>query len=87
MRNSDILEMVHDTINAEGMVDICGMKFDRSVILRECDPTAYRIVINECIDAMIADLEYDQDRLDPETDMDEHQEIQERINELEESYV
>ena len=87
MRNSDILEMVHDTINAEGMVDICGMKFDRSVILRECDPTAYRIVINECIDAMIADLEYDQDRLDEETDADEYQEIQERINELEESYV
>ena len=87
MRNSDILEMVHDTINAEGMVDICGMKFDRSVILRECDPTAYRIVINECIDAMIADLEYDLFRLDEETDADECQEIQERINELEDAYV
>ena len=87
MRNSDILEMVHDTINAEGMVDICGMKFDRSVILRECDPTAYRIVINECIDSMIADLEYDLFRLDEETDADECQEIQERINELEDAYV
>lgn len=87
MTQSDILDMVHDTINAEGMVDICGMKFDRSVILRECDPTAYRIVINECIDSMIADLEYDLFRLDEETDADECQEIQERINELEDAYV
>jgi len=87
MTQSDILDMVHDTINAEGTVEICGMTFDRSVILRECDPTAYRIVINECIDSMIADLEYDQDHLDPEVDMDEHQEIQERIDELENAYI
>ena len=87
MTQSDILDMVHDTINAEGMVDICGMKFDRSVILRECDPTMYRIVVNECIDSMIADLEYDLFRLDEETDADECQEIQERINELEDAYV
>ena len=87
MTQSDILDMVHDTINAEGTVEICGITFDRSVILRECDPTAYRIVINECIDAMIADLEYDLFRLDEETDADECQEIQERINELEDAYV
>ena len=68
-------------------VEICGITFDRSVILRECDPIAYRMIVNECIDSMIADLEYDQDQLDPEVDMDEHQEIQERIDELENAYI
>ena len=87
MRNSDIVDMVDDMLNDEGPVQIGLLTFDRSEIVRRCDPTAYRIMVNEYIDSMIDDLRYDQDRLDLETDMAEHQEIQERIDELEESYV
>ena len=87
MRNSDIVDMVDEMLNDEGPVQIGNLTFDRSEIVRRCDPTAYRIMVNEYIDAMIGDLQYDQDRLDPETDMAEHQEIQERIDELENAYL
>ena len=86
MRNSDIVDMVDDMLNDEGPVQIGNLTFDRSEIVRRCDPTAYRIMVNEYIDSMIDDLRYDQDRLDP-TDMAEHQEIQERIDELESAYL
>ena len=82
MRNSDIVDMVDEMLNDEGPVQIGNLTFDRSEIVRRCDPTAYRIMVNEYIDSMIDDLRYDQERLDP-TDMAEHQEIQERIDELE----
>ena len=87
MRNSDIVDMVDELLNSEGEVQIGNLIFDRSEIVKRCDPTAYRIMVNEIIDSMIGDLQYDQDRLDPETDMDEHQEIQERIDELENAYL
>ena len=87
MRNSDIVDMVDELLNSEGPVQIGNLLFDRSEIVKRCDPTAYRIMVNEIIDSMIGDLQYDQDRLDPETDMDEHQEIQERIDELENAYL
>ena len=86
MRNSDIVDMVDEMLNDEGPVQIGNLTFDRSEIVRRCDPTAYRIMVNEYIDSMIDDLRYDQDRLDP-TDMAEHQEIQERIDELESAYL
>ena len=87
MRNSDIVDMIDEMLNSEGPVEIGNLTFDRSEIVRRCDPTAYRIMVNEYIDSMIDDLRYDQDRLDPETDMAEHQEIQERIDELESAYL
>ena len=87
MRNSDIVDMVDEMLNDEGPVQIGNLTFDRSEIVRRCDPLAYRIMVNEYIDSMIDDLRYDQDRLDPETDMAEHQEIQERIDELEGAYL
>ena len=87
MRNSDIVDMVDEMLNDEGPVQIGNLTFDRSEIVRRCDPLAYRIMVNEYIDSMIDDLRYDQERLDPETDMAEHQEIQERIDELEGAYL
>ena len=87
MRNSDIVDMVDDLLNSEGEVRIGNLIFDRSEIVKRLDPTAYRIMVNEYIDSMIDDLRYDQERLDPETDMAEHQEIQERIDELENAYL
>ena len=87
MRNSDILEMVDDLLDSEGEVQIGNLLFSRSEIVKRLDPTAYRIMVNEIVDSMIADLEYDLERLDSDTDADEIQDIKERIAELEDATV
>lgn len=87
MRNSDILEMVDDMLDGEGEVRIGNLLFSRSEIVKRCDPTAYRIMVNEIIDSMVEDLQYDLERLDPEVDADEITDIQERIAELEDATV
>jgi hypothetical protein len=40
-------------------------------------------MVNDIVDSMIDDLQYDLDRLDPEVDADEIDDIKERIEELE----
>lgn len=83
MRNSDILEMVDDLLDSDGEVRIGNLLFSRSEIVKRCDPTAYRIMVNEIVDSQIEDLQYDLDRLDPEVDADEIDDIKERIADLE----
>ena len=83
MRNSDILEMVDDMLDSDGEVRIGNLLFSRSEIVKRCDPTAYRIMVNEIVDSQIEDLQYDLDRLDPEVDADEIDDIKERIADLE----
>ena len=83
MRNSDILEMVDDLLDSEGEVRIGNLTFSRSQIVKELDPIAYREMVSDIVDAQISDLEYDLDRLDPEVDADEIEDIKERIADLE----
>ena len=83
MRNSDILEMVDDMLDSDGEVRIGNLLFSRSEIVKRCDPTAYRIMVSEIVDSQIEDLQYDLDRLDPEVDADEIEDIKERIADLE----
>ena len=80
---ADILDMVDELIDSEGEVTIGNLIFSRSEIVKRCDPTAYRIMCQEIVDSMIADLEYDLERLDPDTDADEIDDIKERIEDLE----
>lgn len=87
MKHHDIIDMVNDLLDEQGEVTIGNLTFSPSDILRKCDPTAYRITVNEYIDNMIADLEYDLERLDIDTDADEIEDIKERIEELEDSYI
>jgi len=91
MRHSDIIEMVNDLLDEQGEVTIGNLTFYPSdipfypsQILRECDPTAYRITVNEYIDNMIQDLEYDLERTDDE---DEQVDLKEQIAHLEDSYI
>ena len=46
MRNA-ILDMVDEMIDGDGDVRIGTLTFQRSTILRECDPTAYRIMVKD----------------------------------------
>ena len=78
-----IEEMVDEMLNEEGEVRIGNLSFDRSTILKECDPIAYREVVLEYINSRIEDLEYDLERLDPEVDADEVENIKAQIEELE----
>jgi hypothetical protein len=82
MREDEILDMVNEMLDCEGDVVIGNLTFTRSEIVRNCDPIAYSIIVNEMVDNMIADLEYDLDRLDPELDADEVEDLQERIEYL-----
>lgn len=87
MRNSDILDMVDEMLDSEGEVQIGNLLFSRSEIVKRLDPTAYRIMVGEIVDSMVEDLQYDLDRLDPEVDADEIDDIKERIAELEDATV
>ena len=87
MRNDMIIEMVDEMLDCEGDVIIGNLTFSRSQIVRELDPIAYRMMANEIVDSQIEDLQYDLDRLDPELDADEIEDIKERITDLEDFSV
>jgi hypothetical protein len=87
MRNDMIIEMVDEMLDCEGDVIIGNLTFSRSQIVRELDPIAYRMMANEIVDSQIEDLQYDLDRLDPELDADEIEDIKERIADLEDFSV
>jgi len=87
MKHHDIIEMVNDLLDEQGEVTIGNLTFYPSQILKQCDPIAYRITVNEYIDNMIADLEYDLERLDEDLDGDEIQDIKDNIAELEDCYI
>jgi len=87
MKHHDIIEMVNDLLDERGEVTIGNLTFYPSQILKQCDPIAYRITVNEYIDNMIADLEYDLERLDEDLDGDEIQDIKDNIAELEDCYI
>ena len=78
-----IEEMVDELLDSEDEVVVAGIRFSRSAILREMDPIAYRQVVLEMADNLIADLQYELESLDPEVDADEITDIQDRIEQLE----
>jgi len=78
----DILDMVDELLDSEGEVTICNLSFSRSYVLKQLDPTAYRMMVNDIIDSRIEDLEYDIQHLDEELDADEITDIHVQIAEL-----
>lgn len=73
MNTNFVTEMVDDNFDSEGDVEIGNLSFNRSQILKQLDPAAYREAVNDFIDFMIEDL-------DPESDIDE-------IDRLENCYI
>ena len=51
MTESEAYEMYDDFINDSGPVVILGIQFDRAAILKELDPTAYRVYFNDYMDS------------------------------------
>jgi hypothetical protein len=78
-----IQEMVDEYFDIEGPIEIGNLTFNRSYIVRELDPTAYRQAMVDMADSLIEDLQYDLERLDPEVDAEEIAEMKERIEALE----
>jgi len=78
-----IEEMVDELLDMDGTIEIAGSVFSRSAILRELDPTAYRMLCNDTADALISDLKSELDYLGEDGDFDEVQDLKNRINELE----
>lgn len=78
-----IEEMVDDVFDAEGDVKIGNLTFSRSAIVRELDPVAYREAVADMADAMLSDLKDEMERLDPEVDAEEMEDLAERIYMLE----
>lgn len=78
-----IEEMVDEIFDAEGDVVIGNLTFSRSAIVRELDPVAYREAVADMIDSHIEDLRYDLERLDPEVDAEEIEDLKARIEEFE----
>ena len=80
----DILDMVDELLDSEGEVTICNLSFSRSYVLKQLDPTAYRMIVQDVIDNRISDLEYDIECLDEELDAEEIADIHVMIAELQE---
>lgn len=87
MERNDITEMVDEMLDEQGDVEIGNLSYSRSQVLRLVDPIAYRMTVNEMIDSLISDLEYDIDCLDADDDVEEIEEIHVRIAELQDSYI
>ena len=51
------VEMFEDALDCEGPVMVAGIAFNRSTILRECDPIAYNCYLNDYIDSLMDDFE------------------------------
>ena len=79
-----VTEMVDELLDSEGEVKIGNLTYSRSQILKSVDPIAYREVCLEVVNSEIENLQYDLDRLDPETDAEEVEDYKERITALEE---
>ena len=80
-------DMVDELLDIEGDVIINGITFNRSAILKEMDPIAYRELMLQLADEHISDLQDDLDFL-IESDIDgEHydeiDELKARIRDLE----
>ena len=80
--DSMVYDLVDELLDMDGDVIIAGNVFSRSDILKSLDPTGYREVVLDTVNAHIEDLQDDLDRLDPELDADEVEEIKSRIAEL-----
>jgi hypothetical protein len=78
-----ILDMVDELLDSEGDIEIAGLTFARSVIVRKMDPIAYSMMVDDVVENELADLRYDMERLDAEDDADEIADIQEKIEQLE----
>jgi hypothetical protein len=78
-----IEEIVDELFDQEGPVRIGNLTFNRSDIVREMDPTAYREACVDMADSMISDLQDELESLDPEVDAEEIEDIQDRIRQLE----
>jgi hypothetical protein len=79
-----VTEMVDELLDSEGEVKIGNLTYSRSQILKNVDPIAYREVCLEVVNSEIENLQYDLDRLDPETAAEEVEDYKERIAALEE---
>ena len=77
-----VYDLVDELLDMDGDVIIAGNVFSRSDILKSLDPTAYRMIVLDTVNAHIEDLQDDLDRLDPELDADEVEELKSRIAEL-----
>lgn len=82
--NNPHAESFDELLDMDGPVKVGSMEFYPSDILKNCDPIAYSISVNEYIDAHIEDLRYDMERADDE---DEVEDLKARIEELESYYI
>lgn len=49
------VEMFDDVLDCEGPVTVAGIEFNRSTILKECDPVAYRCYLSDYISSLEED--------------------------------
>ena len=51
------VEMFEDALDCEGPVMVAGLTFNRSTILKECDPVAYRCYLSDYIASLEDEFE------------------------------
>ena len=80
-----VMEMVDEILDTEP-VNIAGISFSRSRILFELDPIRYSQIMDDVIDSLVEDLEYELEHLDEDNPdySDEVNDIKERIESLRE---
>ena len=57
MTESEAYQMYDDFIDESGPIDIMGLKYYPSRVLKEIDPTAYRVYFNDFMDGSDIDTD------------------------------
>jgi hypothetical protein len=55
LTDQDLTDMFDELLDEQGEVEVAGMMFSPSDILKKCDPIAYRIDRDNYADALIED--------------------------------
>ena len=59
--DEDIEEMYNEALDEMGDVKLGSLTFSPSRIIKELDPTAYSVGLNDYEDMLLEDFEYDED--------------------------
>ena len=59
--DEDIEEMYNEALDEMGDVKLGSLTFSPSRIIKELDPVAYRVGLNDYEDMLLEDFEYDED--------------------------
>lgn len=63
IENADLSDAYDEWLDCDGAVDVAGLSFYPSTIIKECDPIAYNCGYSDYTDSLYDDIKDDVDRM------------------------